>query len=664
MLTGGFRLMRKLAEGGVASVWMAEAPGGLEVAVKVLHPELSQHADVRRRFAQEGYLANQIDHPGVVRVQADGFTDDGLPFIVMDLLRGRSLEAAREGRGGRLTVAEVALAMRDVLGVLETAHRSQILHRDIKPDNLFITEAGEVKVLDFGIARMMQTLNMETTKTGLLIGTAEFMSPEQARGQARDLDVRVDVWGVGATMFMLLTGEPVFPGNNIADVLRKTLEGKARPLSFVLPDVPPFLAAVVDRALAFDRNARWESAKAMRDALERVTKSFDPGVLRVLGTGGGQAETLDEVRGTNVALTGRQVSIDVAEDDTVDLADSGFITMAVARGAIPKFSDENASLERTVRQEETVTGVAPSPGGFGSNIEAVYESGTATNLHEVASSAGLPSVVPPEADVHEDATNVMPSGELAALSAATLVRASYPDGAKIQGLERAGVMRAAPAGGKASTPPSTAPRRASERPSASPTPSRRTPPSAHPVALQPGGPQPVALQSELGVPHDETLVSAPPRGGATPGQGAQARGGQNATAMSGPGPGPAPLPGSQGGALPGPPARPASMPAPVGMGHPQTVGRAHHAAAGFAPVTTGASGPAYSAPPATATAWQGPTWSLAPPVASAPPARAPSMHSLPPPGANSPWPPLWISAVLLAMLFPLALAGALVLRDL
>ncbi|NOU34632.1 MAG: protein kinase [Polyangiaceae bacterium] len=269
-----WRIDARLARGGVATVYAATHRDGRAAAVKVLHAELSNHGEVKRRFAQEGYLANQVEHSRVVRVIADG-TVDGQPYLVMDLLVGEHLDERRNRLGGRLSAAEVVHLGIEILKVLEAAHAKGIVHRDIKPDNVYLTTDGRVMVLDFGIARMRQTLRSEETATGLLLGTAEFMSPEQALGRSREIDEKVDIWGVGATMFMLLAGEAVHPGETIGDILRATAATPARPLGFVAQDVPPFLSAVVDRALAFDKNARWPTARAMREALERCAKNLD-----------------------------------------------------------------------------------------------------------------------------------------------------------------------------------------------------------------------------------------------------------------------------------------------------------------------------------------------------------------------------------------------------
>ncbi len=268
-----WRIDARLARGGVATVYAATHRDGRAAAVKVLHAELSNHDEVRRRFAQEGYLANQVEHARVVRVIGDG-TVDGQPYLVMDLLVGEHLDERRNRLGGRLSAAEVVHLAVEILKVLEAAHAKGIVHRDIKPDNVYLTTDGRVMVLDFGIARMRQTLRSEETATGLLLGTAEFMSPEQALGRSREIDEKVDIWGVGATMFMLLAGEAVHPGETIGDILRATAATPARPLGFVSQDVPPFLSVVVDRALAFDKNARWPTARAMREALERCAKNL------------------------------------------------------------------------------------------------------------------------------------------------------------------------------------------------------------------------------------------------------------------------------------------------------------------------------------------------------------------------------------------------------
>lgn len=262
-----YRLDRLLGVGGMAAVFAATHRNGSEVAVKILHRELAQLPSIRSRFLREGYVANQIAHPNVVRIMDDDDDDEnGTVFLVMELLRGESLDARWERSAYRLPLDEVLVLADAVLDVLAVAHERGIVHRDIKPENLFITVSGALKVLDFGIARVLD--GTSATRTGQLLGTPAFMSPEQANGRVREVDARSDVWSLGATMFTLLSGVHVHVARSAPEQLIFAATQQARPVEWVAPGVPPPVSAVINRALAFDPQQRWPSATEMRGALQ------------------------------------------------------------------------------------------------------------------------------------------------------------------------------------------------------------------------------------------------------------------------------------------------------------------------------------------------------------------------------------------------------------
>ena len=239
------------------------------VAIKMLHPGISMHREVRARFLREGYAANTVDHPGAVAVLDDDTAEDGAAFLVMERLEGDEVDRICQRRGGRLGV-DVVMAIADgLLDVLQAAHAKSIVHRDIKPANLFVTRDGTLKVLDFGIARVRDVASggATATKTGVMLGTPAFMSPEQALSKSSEIDGRSDLWSVGATLFTLLTGSQVHEGETVSAVVVQAATQPARPLAAVLPGVDPRLAAIVDRALAFDKAARWPDAATMRAAV-------------------------------------------------------------------------------------------------------------------------------------------------------------------------------------------------------------------------------------------------------------------------------------------------------------------------------------------------------------------------------------------------------------
>ena len=279
-LGGKYVLKEVLGAGGTAVVYRAESIDGRGFAIKVLHDHLSRSDEVCRRFVREGQLGNVLDHPGTVRVLDHGSTEEGCPYLVLELLEGESLEDRRVRSGGRLGLWETLEYCDQLLAVLQVAHAKNIVHRDIKPSNLFLTKQGNLKVLDFGIARLVDDTSATSTKTGQMVGTPAFMPPEQALSRPREVDARTDIWSVGATLFTLLSGEHVHIAESSSEHLVKAATLHARSLAKALPGVPANVEALVARCLAFDKNERWPSATAMRASLQDVRN--DPG--RSIGT--------------------------------------------------------------------------------------------------------------------------------------------------------------------------------------------------------------------------------------------------------------------------------------------------------------------------------------------------------------------------------------------
>jgi serine/threonine protein kinase len=265
-----YRLDALLGVGGMAAVYAATHRNGNRVAIKLLYPELARSADVLNRFIREGYAANRVGHPGAVRVLDDVRDTDGSVFLVMELLEGQSVDAVHAARDLKVAPADLLPWMNQLLDVLAAAHAQGIVHRDIKPENLFLTWGGVLKVLDFGIARMKSAPAASVTRTGNQFGTPPFMSPEQALGRMKDIDARSDIYSVGATMFYLLSGEDVHPAESANEMLVLAATKPARPVASVAPTLPEPIQAVVDRALAFDRDARWPDAKSMQAAIQKA----------------------------------------------------------------------------------------------------------------------------------------------------------------------------------------------------------------------------------------------------------------------------------------------------------------------------------------------------------------------------------------------------------
>jgi len=273
---GRFRLERVLGVGGMAAVYAGRAPDGFVAAIKLLHPEMSVRRDVRERFFREGYVANSIQHPGVVRALEHGESAGSAAFLVMELLTGETL-GERAKRHGSLPAAELLDYADQILDVLAIAHRLGIVHRDLKPDNLFVTGEGRIKILDFGLARLAESAPGEhRTRTGLALGTLPYMAPEQALGRRDEIDGRVDLFAVGATLFRLLSGRRVHEAASEAELLMAMASRPAQPLATVAPRVPEDVCRIVDLALAFSRDARYPDALTMQGDVRAVRAGGRP----------------------------------------------------------------------------------------------------------------------------------------------------------------------------------------------------------------------------------------------------------------------------------------------------------------------------------------------------------------------------------------------------
>ncbi len=294
-----WRLDKLVGVGGMAAVFAATHRNRNRVAVKLLLPEYASHPELRERFLREGYLANGVGHPGAVRVFDDDVADDGSVYLVMELLDGETLEQLVVRRGGRLDVSTVLEIVDRVLAVLEAAHAQHIVHRDLKPENVFLTRDGDLRVLDFGIARMREhSERLHITHKGHVLGTPGFIPPEQALGQWERVDERSDLWAVGAIAYYLLAGREVHQGATPHLQLLAAAMNPVEPLRQIAPEVPSAVARIVDRALAFDPQDRWPSAAAMRDEIGLLDLLLDPPSLDVAPL------TADDILDEEVDLSG------------------------------------------------------------------------------------------------------------------------------------------------------------------------------------------------------------------------------------------------------------------------------------------------------------------------------------------------------------------------
>jgi eukaryotic-like serine/threonine-protein kinase len=264
---GRYESRRRVGSGGMAEVYLAyDQLLDREVAVKALNDELASDPQFVERFRREARAAARLSHPNIVALHDYGATDDAY-FIVMEFIDGQTVGDLVEAKGAMdpVRVAEIAS---DVASALERAHHSGLVHRDISAGNVMISSSGETKVTDFGIARVMDEHDQQTTAGAKTVfGTAAYISPEQAQGQS--VDERTDLYSLGVVMFEMLTGRPPFMAeNSLALASQHVLNDPPRPSS-LNGAIPPPLDAVVLRALAKRPEERFESAAAMREELGR-----------------------------------------------------------------------------------------------------------------------------------------------------------------------------------------------------------------------------------------------------------------------------------------------------------------------------------------------------------------------------------------------------------
>jgi len=272
-----YRLEEPIGEGGMATVWRAvHTTLDRAVAVKFLEAVGTHAQSLAERFLREAKLAAGIRHRHVVDIIDFGVTDEGQPFMVMEFLEGQSL-AERYTEGPPVTDWELLEIVAMILGGLAAVHDAGILHRDVKPENIFLVRDSDgmyPKLIDFGVSKGFQSGD-RITRTGAVVGTPEYMSPEQARG-LKEIDQRSDLFAIGVVLYEGLCGETPFESENPGDVLIRVATEDAAPLSERRPDLPPELVSLVHLALQKDPNERFGDARSMRDAVHAVMQSPQP----------------------------------------------------------------------------------------------------------------------------------------------------------------------------------------------------------------------------------------------------------------------------------------------------------------------------------------------------------------------------------------------------
>ncbi len=278
MLGGRYEVGALLGRGGMAEVHVArDTRLGRVVAVKLLRSDLARDPSFQARFRREAQAAAGLNHPSIVAVYdtgADHVLEHGgaqvdLPWIVMEYVEGRTLRDVLR-TDHPLSTTEALSITEGVLGALEYSHTKGIVHRDIKPANVMITPAGEVKVMDFGIARAVSDSSATLTQTSAVMGTAQYLSPEQARGET--VDARSDLYSTGCLLFEILTGRPPFTGDAPVAVAYQHVSEQPKPPSALAPGIPPAVDQVVLMALSKDREHRYQSAADFADDLRRAVE--------------------------------------------------------------------------------------------------------------------------------------------------------------------------------------------------------------------------------------------------------------------------------------------------------------------------------------------------------------------------------------------------------
>ncbi len=273
-LRGKWLLEELVGVGGMAAVYRSHHRNGACVAVKVLHASLADNDELRRRFVGEGYAANRINHPAVVKVQDDDVDEDGTPFLVMDFVEGETLADKIQDR--RMNDDELLDVAEQVCAALAVAHAAGVVHRDLKPDNLLMDPSGKIRVLDFGIARLLEEdqESFFSTKTGIAFGTPGFISPEQALGHRHKVGPRTDLFAVGATLFYLATGEFLHAAETPQELLILVATKPARQLRVVAPHLSPAVCELIDRATRMSLDQRWQDAAEMLEAARAARASL------------------------------------------------------------------------------------------------------------------------------------------------------------------------------------------------------------------------------------------------------------------------------------------------------------------------------------------------------------------------------------------------------
>ncbi|HWT32485.1 MAG TPA: Stk1 family PASTA domain-containing Ser/Thr kinase [Microbacterium sp.] len=337
VLAGRYRVDALIGHGGMAEVYRGrDLTLGRDVAIKILNRELAQDGTFRMRFRMEAQAASRMSHPTIVRVYDAGEDTDTsgdrprqIPYIVMELVHGTLLKdiIAR----GPVSVEDAIRYTDGILEALEYSHRAGVVHRDIKPGNVMVTAAGQIKVMDFGIARAVSDSSSTVAETTQIIGTAAYFSPEQAKGEA--VDARADLYSTGVVLYELLTGRQPFRGDSPVAVAYQHVSEAPEPPSEVLESIPAGVDAVVLRALAKDPFQRFPDAAAFRDELDAAVSGASP-TRKQVDALAGELYGPDPQAAAETARTLRQLSDDTTMSRTQAGPPAAWIWAGVALLAV------------------------------------------------------------------------------------------------------------------------------------------------------------------------------------------------------------------------------------------------------------------------------------------------------------------------------------------
>jgi len=373
VLSGTYRIVRLLGKGSMGTVYeAAHLRLPRRFAVKILSTSVNPEKNSVARFQQEAQVTSQLGHPHIVEVVDFNYTVDGLPFIVMELLDGEDL-ATRLERLGRLELPEVERLLEQTASALTAAHGKGVVHRDLKPQNIFISKAVEggevVKVVDFGISKVLGQQGNLTT-ADVVIGTPYFMSPEQALGKRELIDGRTDVFALGVILYAMLTGELPFEGEAIPNILYNIVHGERPSLAARCPELPPAVETELHRALSRDPKDRHPTAEALKEAFSRalhdgvagasVTGSASKGEASVNTAETARAGDMDDAATTRVMASPPDQPPTGARRLALMLA--AFLVLALGAGTVAYILASRPPADRgAVATPDAAPALAPAP---------------------------------------------------------------------------------------------------------------------------------------------------------------------------------------------------------------------------------------------------------------------------------------------------------------